>query len=153
MSAPALIATAIQIAFAWLVRRRFWHDENARRACRSENVSDDCFRPIADLRLISQLTAMGGSKNYNSLMHEVCVELGWCGGIVDGKPSHVDDFIPATGIVSAAQFADWLFLADGVDPSENHEKWQKHKDELVAAFIRHMSADSVEASRLKWDLD
>lgn len=103
--------------------------------------------------MMSQLTAMGGSKNYNSLMHEVCVQRGWCGGIVDDKPSHVEDFIPATGTVSAAQFVDWLFLADGVDPNEAPEKWQSHKDGLVAAFVRHMGADVVEASRLKWDLD
>jgi hypothetical protein len=96
---------------------------------------------------------MSGSKNYNSLMHEVCVGLGWCGGIVDGKPTHVDDFIPATGTVSAAQFVNWLFLADEVDPNAEPEKWQSHKDGLLAAFVRHMGADEVEAFRLKWNLD
>ena len=96
---------------------------------------------------------MSGSTSFSSLMHEVCVQRGWCGGIVDGKPTHVDDFIPASGTVSAAQFVNWLFLADGMDPDADPDKWQSHKDELRAAFVRHMGADVVDASRLKWDLD
>lgn len=96
---------------------------------------------------------MNGSKNYNCLMHEVCVERGWCGGIVNGKPTHVDDFIPVSGPVSTEQFVDWLFLADGVDPKAEPDKWQSHKDELKAAFVRHMGADVIDAVRLKWDLD
>lgn len=65
----------------------------------------------------------------------------------------MDDFIPASGTISAAQFVKWLFLADGVDPTMDLEKWQSHKDGLMAAFVRHMGADVVEASRLKWNLD
>ncbi|WP_260926800.1 hypothetical protein [Novosphingobium sp. 9] len=94
---------------------------------------------------------MVGNPDYNSLMHEVCVDRGWCGGIVDNRPSHVDDFIPKTGPVSAEQFVDWLFLADGVDPSSEPAKWQKHKIGLREAFVRHMGADVVDASKLKSD--
>lgn len=93
---------------------------------------------------------MSGSKNYENLMQEVCVEKGWCGGVVDGKPTHVDDFIPESGRVTAEQFVDWLFRADGMDPFVELEKWQKHKDGLKDAFIRHMGADVVDASMLKW---
>jgi hypothetical protein len=96
---------------------------------------------------------MSGSQNYESLMREVCVERGWCGGIVDGKPTHVDDFIPESGQVTAEQFVDWLFRADGMDPFVDLEQWQKHKDGLKDAFIRHMGADVVNASMLKWPLD
>lgn len=96
---------------------------------------------------------MSGNPNYNALMHEVCVGCGWCGGIVDGKPCHVDDLIPESGAVSADQFVDWLFVAEGMDPQDNSAKWQKHKDRLREAFVRHMSAEVVDASLLKWDLD
>jgi hypothetical protein len=96
---------------------------------------------------------MSGSKNYENLMHEVCVEKGWCGGVVDGKPTHVDDFIPESGRVTAEQFVDWLFRADGMDPFVELEKWQKHKDGLTDAFIRHMGADVVDASMLNWPSD
>ena len=96
---------------------------------------------------------MVGSKNYEALMHEVCVKRGWCGGIVDGKPTHVDHFIPESGQVTAEQFVDWLFQADGMDPFVEPEIWQKHKDGLKAAFILHMGADVVDALMLKWLLD
>ena len=95
---------------------------------------------------------MIGNPNYNALMHEVCVGRGWCGGIVNDKPSHVDDFIPETGLVSAEQFIEWLFQADGVDPSSEPDKWAKHKDALREAFVRHMGADVVDASALKRDV-
>ena len=95
---------------------------------------------------------MIGNPNYNSLMHEVCVGRGWCGGIVNDKPSHVDDFIPETGPVSAEQFIEWLFQADGVDPSSEPTKWAKHKNALREAFVRHMGADVIDASALKWDV-
>jgi len=93
---------------------------------------------------------MTENPDYSSLMHDVCVRRGWCGGIVDGKPSHVDDFIPEAGPVSAEQFVDWLFLADGVDPSSDPAKWQRHKDDLREVFVLNMGADVVDASSLKW---
>jgi hypothetical protein len=93
---------------------------------------------------------MSGNPDYNALMYDVCVGLGWCGGIVDGQPSHVDDLIPEAGPVSAEQFVEWLFQAEGLDPSSEPAKWKKHKDSLREAFVRHMGADVVEASALKW---
>lgn len=90
---------------------------------------------------------------YDALMHEVCVRRGWCGGIVDGRPSHVDDFIPQGGPVTADQFVDWLFRAEGMDPAADLTKWQKHRDALREAFVRHMGSDPVDASLLKWDVD
>jgi len=95
---------------------------------------------------------MTGDPRYNALMEEVCVRLGWCGSLVNDEPSHVDDFIPTSGPVSASQFVDWLFLADGVDPTSEPSKWGKHKGRLREAFRRHMGADTVDASVLKWDV-
>ncbi|MEQ1552079.1 hypothetical protein [Sphingorhabdus sp.] len=94
---------------------------------------------------------MNGNPSYNLLMHDVCVGQGWCGGIVDGKPSHVDHFIPETGPVSADQFVEWLFIADGQDPNAELDKWQKHKDGLRELFVKHMGAEVVDSSKLKWD--
>lgn len=95
---------------------------------------------------------MCGNLAYNALQHDVCVGHGWCGGIVDGKPSHVDDLIPESGPVSAEQFVDWLFQAEGLDPSAEPEKWQKHKDDLREAFVAHMGPEVVDAAALKWDV-
>ncbi|WP_155006405.1 hypothetical protein [Sphingomonas hengshuiensis] len=85
-------------------------------------------------------------------MRDVCVGKGWCGGIVNGEPCHVDYLIPETGSVSAEQFVEWLFQAEGLDPSSEPAKWGKHKDGLREAFVRHMGADVVDASALKWDV-
>ena len=85
-------------------------------------------------------------------MQEVCVERGWCGGLVQGQPSHVDDFLPEAGPVTAEQFVEWLFQAEGVDPSSDPAKWGKHKDGLREAFVRHMGGNMVDASALKWDV-
>ncbi|MEA1650879.1 hypothetical protein UAJ10_17885 [Nitrospirillum sp. BR 11164] len=88
---------------------------------------------------------------YNALMHEVCVNHGWCGSVVNDQPRHVNMFIPESGPVTADQFVDWLFLAEGIDPSENMPRWQPHKTALREIFIRHMGADVVDACKLKWD--
>lgn len=50
-------------------------------------------------------------------MQEICVGMGFCGGWVDGHASHVDNFIPASGPVTAAQFAKWVIEAEGMDSS------------------------------------
>ena len=95
---------------------------------------------------------MTGSPNYNALQHDVCVGRGWCGGVVDGKPSHVDYLIPDSGPVTADQFVEWLFIAEGLDPHAQPDKWETHKVGLREAFIQHMGADVVDASALKWDV-
>jgi len=86
-------------------------------------------------------------------MKEVCVGHGWCGGVVNGKPCHVDHFIPDVGTVTADQFVEWLFAADGYDPElEPADRVQNHRTRLRALFIQHMGSESVDASALKWDL-
>ncbi len=92
--------------------------------------------------------AMNDNSAFDSLMHEVCVEHGWCGGVVDGQPKHVTDFLPESGPVCADDFVDWLFLAEGVDPNEDKQKWQPHIIELRNMFIRHMGAEKVNVVKL-----
>jgi hypothetical protein len=81
---------------------------------------------------------------YDALLHEVCVRLGYCGCIKDGKPLHVDDFIPERGLVTADQFAEWVVLADNMTPSTN-----PHLKHIREAFVRHMGAEFVDASLLR----
>jgi len=85
---------------------------------------------------------------YEALQHEICVGLGFCGSVIDGKPSHVDSFIPERGSVSADQFVEWVFLAEGMDPAEDDAT--KHAASLREAFVKNMGGDIVDASRLKW---
>ncbi|PTS89919.1 hypothetical protein DBR17_02475 [Sphingomonas sp. HMWF008] len=80
-------------------------------------------------------------------MQEICVDLGFCGGWVDGRALHVDNYIPASGPVTAAQFAKWVLEAEGLD--SEHSTYQQA---LEAAFVRHMRSKEVDASILKWAL-
>jgi hypothetical protein len=85
-------------------------------------------------------------KGYDALMHEVCVGLGFCGTVKRGKPLHVDLFIPPRGMVTADQFAEWLVLADNMNPSECTDLMPL----IRAAFVRHMGGEVVDAKKLNW---
>jgi hypothetical protein len=87
---------------------------------------------------------------FGALLHEVCVERGWCGSVVDKEPLHVTDLLPDTGQVTADEFVTCVFRADGVHPDEDWAKWQKHWNGLRDAFVRHLGSDTVDAGRLTW---
>lgn len=95
---------------------------------------------------------MEQALGYDALMHEVCVGKGYCGGVVDGKLLHVDMFIPESGPVTADQFIDWLFNAEGITDTAAPGRLQDHRAALRAAFVRHMGSDLVDAGALKWSV-
>jgi len=105
-------------------------------------MSDKKFRGS----LGSYTTPSDVQPGYDALLHEVCVRLGYCGCIKDGEPLHVDDFVPAAGLVTADQFAEWVVLADNLTPSSN-----PHLKDIRQAFVRHMGAESVDATLLRVD--
>ena len=80
------------------------------------------------------------SPQYAALLNEVCVGLGYCGCVKDDVRSHVDDFIPTAGQVTADQFAEWVVLAENMVPATN-----PHLKDIRRAFVRHMGADAVDA--------
>lgn len=93
---------------------------------------------------------MASNPRYRALINEVCVGLGFCGGVVDGEPRHVDDYIPEAGPVTVDEFITWLLMAEGLDPSPDEMTWRKHGARLREVFVRHMGAEQVDASALKW---
>ena len=96
---------------------------------------------------------MTTKNGFDALMDEVCVGLGFCGEVVDGKPLHVTDFIPDEGRVSADQFVEWVFRAEGFDPVADYELCQKHKDAIRSAFVTHMAGETANAQALRWPLN
>lgn len=90
---------------------------------------------------------MNDKSAYDALLNEVCVGLGFCGSVVDGQPLHVDQFVPEHGAVSADQFVEWVFRAEGWSPEEGAAS--SHAAELRKAFVRHMGAEAVDAQQLK----
>jgi hypothetical protein len=92
---------------------------------------------------------MPRKPNFETLMSAVCGGYGYCGSVQDGKFVHVTDFVPSRGKVTADDFVDWLFLAEG-------ERWlgdaiaMKHREALRGYFIGHMGSSVVDAHRLRW---
>lgn len=87
---------------------------------------------------------------FDALMDEVCVGLGFCGCIKRGRPLHVSRFIPSSGPVRADQFAEWVFLADDMNPNSKPERWEKIRAKIEDAFVRHMGGAVADASLLRW---
>ena len=80
---------------------------------------------------------------YNALLDYICVELGFCGSVKDGKSLHVSEFVPAVGMVTADQFSEWVLRAEGIEPVSEHQQ------ALQAAFVRFMGAAAVDARFLR----
>lgn len=83
---------------------------------------------------------------YEALMHDVCVGLGYCGCIKHDRPMHVDFLIPPYGPVTADQFAEWVILADNMNPNTDG-----HKTEIREAFLKHMGGEIADAALLRWE--
>ncbi len=93
---------------------------------------------------------MTEKTGYDALMDRVCVGLGFCGCVKNGKPLHVDDLIPPDGPVTADQFVERLFLADNMNPNADPLRWAPLKQKIKAAFVEHMGGDIVDAASLRW---
>lgn len=61
---------------------------------------------------------------HDALINEVCVKFGLRGSVRGDQVTHVDFIIPSDGPVTADQFVEWVFLADGMNPNVDPEKWQ-----------------------------
>ena len=82
------------------------------------------------------------------MMHDVCVGMGFCGGVVDGESRHVVDYIPISGVVTADQFASWVLEAEGMSLERGDPFWS----ELRAVFVKHMGSAAVDSDALKGGL-
>lgn len=88
------------------------------------------------------------NDDYRALQQAVCAGMGWCGSVINGQARHVSQLIPKSGVVTADNFVDWLFEAEGYDAlTGGHAK--QHRRSIKRAFIEHMGGDSVDASRLR----
>lgn len=96
---------------------------------------------------------MTEETGFDALMTFTCVEMGFCGSIKNNQTLHVNHFIPNYGTVTADQFVEWVFLADSLNPNEKSERLQRYKNQLKAAFIKHMGAEVIDATELKYPLD
>lgn len=83
---------------------------------------------------------------YAKLLEEVCVRLGFCGSVVDGRLLHIDQFVPGSGTLTSQEFADALFKAEGWDLDGLEAQTFRFK--VREAFVWHMGTSAVDASQL-----
>lgn len=87
------------------------------------------------------------SNAFDLLLWDICVHQGCCGAVVDGKPVHVTDLLPASGVVTAAQFAELVIRAEGEADAApaSIAQWTAR---LSASFVQHMGGESAPAEAL-----
>jgi hypothetical protein len=85
---------------------------------------------------------MAQPSGYAALQRYICIELGFCGAVIDGELSHVDFLVPKSGPVSAGDFADLVFRAEGI-------VLESFRERICAAFTRFMGSDVVDAAALR----
>jgi hypothetical protein len=85
---------------------------------------------------------------FEKLLWDICVNLGFCGGIVAGTPTHVGDLIPSEGFLSAEAFADLALTAEGGWTNVD-EAWTRWGKTLEAKFVEHLGAAVVPVEVLK----
>lgn len=87
---------------------------------------------------------------FDGMLHELCVELGWCGTVKDEEILHVTRHLPEEGLVTAEEFAVWVIKSDGIDldtiSRAERNRWIR---QLKAVFVKHMGADIVDARQLR----
>ncbi len=86
---------------------------------------------------------------FEILMEFTCVQLGYCGSRINGKSHHVTDYIPKYGYVTADEFADWVFVAEGIDPKS--DRVIDHKKRIVMKFKECMGTDTIYSTELNWN--
>lgn len=59
-------------------------------------------------------------------------------------------FIPGSGMVTADQFVEWVFLASEPEVRGPEPRWQRARAEIRAAFVEHMGGETAPASALVW---
>ena len=83
---------------------------------------------------------------YDALLRDICIGLGFCGSVVEGKPLDAGMFLPQMGRVSADAFADAVFKAEGWEPDGPSAR--KHRRSVCDAFVRHMGSAEMDARLL-----
>lgn len=90
-----------------------------------------------------------GPSGMSRLLWDICVNLGFCGGLMDGEPTDVLDLLPPAGPVTAAMFAKLAVVADGAKPDGVEAQLRRWGPSLEAKFVEHLGASVVPAETLR----
>jgi hypothetical protein len=86
------------------------------------------------------------NQGYQALQRDLA-NMGFCGSVdADGNPKRVDDYFPDSGSVTAKQFAQWVVLAEGLEPFDG----SNYQADFEKLFVEHLGSDVVDVGRLDW---
>jgi hypothetical protein len=91
---------------------------------------------------------MPNRRDFDRLMRAICAGYGYCGSLHEGWYSHVTDFIPAEGTVTADEFVDWVLLADR-EPTHGDPRRMVMRERLRSCFIGYLGSPFVNAKKLR----
>ena len=85
---------------------------------------------------------------YEKLLWDLCVNLGFCGGTVNGVPTYVSDLLPQDGPIGTKAFATLAIQAEGdwPNPQEARLRWG---ETVEAKFVEHLGAAVVPVKMLR----
>ena len=118
----------------------------------TEGAEDRCYASVSDEGVDFWCNAESFEVDIvqpsarDKLLWDICVNGGWCGGLVNGQPTSVDDLLPTEGRVTAEEFARLAIRADGWP--EGKPMVERHRRWLEERFREHLGADSVSAEAL-----
>ncbi|MEM7663823.1 MAG: hypothetical protein AAF292_16390 [Pseudomonadota bacterium] len=81
---------------------------------------------------------------FQFLLEEICVRYGFC-----EFTRAFDGQVPASGLITGHQFAEWIYLAEGMDPSTSLEFQREWRAKFTALFEKYLGNDPVDVVVLK----
>lgn len=87
---------------------------------------------------------MTTSERFEKLLRDACVIYGNCGS----GDTHVSDYLPKSGKLSADEFARLMLKAEKMSEEKYGEQYRKNYNWCVARFRQTMGAEVVEASEI-----
>ena len=93
---------------------------------------------------------MPNRPDFDGLMRAVCTGYGYCGSLQDDGFVHLTDFFPERGKVTAEQFVDWLFMAEGDQRPMGSPSAMMMREKIRNCFIGYMGSDYVNARKLRY---
>jgi|LNFM01.1.fsa_nt_gb hypothetical protein len=83
-------------------------------------------------------------ERFEKLLHDACVIYGNCGS----GDTHISDYLPKSGELSANEFARLMLKAEKMSEAEYGEQYRKGHDWCAERFRQTMGAEVVEASEI-----
>lgn len=87
-------------------------------------------------------------EKYLDFVHRLAAELGWAGSVDDGAYRTAHDYLPASGRVTAEQYARWVILSEGDDPDGGLSQKQGWIKTISDLFVECLGTDEIDIAHI-----